>query len=516
MVHGALALSAPPVGATPLPAFETGASSTALGVVPLLAQSPDQPAQPDQPTSEVQPAPPSLPQGTDQPANLPVPTPLSPTSQPDPAQPAATAQAPGQPVLSQPVQPQPVRSQPVQSQPVQPGAAGPTPGTLTPLPQETQRPADIASFVATIVDGMQNGPRVWQSPDALIPDFDAITRAVGSLEGKQLDLRVVIWGPHAQALNAEEVAYKVGQALPGTVIAISPTQIGVYSTKVSADVIDQVFQDHRHQLTAEQDPAVIVQVLLDAFGPQHKPYTYQLPLFVGLAIIVVGLIGWFGLTYIRRSSLGSRLLSLMNQPVTFGAPVPRDTPTQRPETEAVRPATSKGRDLSNVIDLDDDAVMVDDHEPDLMTGTGSAISLTQRTSPRRPGTAGTSRSTDSLDPDAASTRPADQGPRSGRNQGLRAVGRVGEDPSGALAFAKMAHRQRLEHIGMRFVQASEGVVISEDMSLMNDFNAIGRDYRQVQRALDEATTAKDFSAIDQAIGRLSTALGALEQRFERE
>lgn len=356
--------------------------------------------------------------------------------------------------------------------PTQPGATAPqpVPGASAGVPN--QDGTDIAQFTAGILASMNGGPRIWQSPDAVIPDFNAVNDAIA--KASDLDMRVAIWGQADANVNAEDVAASLGQNLGGTIIAISPSSVGVYSASLSDEQIDGAMAGIAGQLAGEQDPAAIINQVTTALSGGSATAGSAgliLPALVGLAILIVGGGIWLLQGRTRavtrrdadapasadaRESWGVRLNRLL-----AGRTAAPDT-AETDHAEAADP-------------LDDD------HEVDQPVRRIAAEVI-----------------------DIESDMPRPEEVR------RSAVGAQ----TTASSYGKVAARTQLDQIAQRIVALSNQVVHTQDMALMSAFEQVAEAYTEAKTDLQHADRPVDVINVNDRLRTISDQLALLERRIE--
>lgn len=379
---------------------------------------------------------------------------------------------------STPVAPTP---QPASSQPASP----PT----TPLTTPGADGAQIAQFTAQILAAMDGGPRVWQSADAVVPDFNQINAALASPNAKALDVRVAIWGDGQPGVNAEDVATSLGQSLGGTVIAIGPSSIGVYATTRSEAEVDQAVGEVGPTVAGEADPAVIITRIIDALSGQSNATSsgLMMPVVVGVAIILVGSGLWFG---VGRGRFGARRgRSTKTNPMA-----PDDT---NPDGQSPTPTTgaSWGMRLNRFLAGDRSEEEAEASWPEEV---GEAEALEEDDYPGNQGVRRVAAEVIGIESDAPAnpTRTTPYQP-----------------VSTAASYGKVAARATIETIGQRIVALSRLVVQTNDMAIMEAFEHVAQQYTEAKTELDQAERPVDVINLNDKLAGIGEQLGVLERRI---
>lgn len=318
----------------------------------------------------------------------------------------------------------------------------------------------IAQFTATILAAMDGGPRIWTSPDAVIPDFAGVNAALDGPEARALDLRVAIWGPANAGVDAEDVAASLGQSLHTTLIAIGPDAIGVYSATHDEAAVQAATNTISGQLASESNPSVIITTISKALvGGSASGEGLSIPILVGIGISVLAGGAWF----VFGRGKGKGLGVILNQALSG------------------RGGRDEDEDHHEADDLDDD--FDDDLGEDAQDD-------------KNPGPPRQVRKVDAeiidIEPDASGPKPP---------------------VSTAAAYGKVAAKSRLEHIAQRIVVLSDQVVRTQDVALMGAFEQIADAYSQAKTDLDQAERPVDLINLDDTITALSEQLVVLERRI---
>lgn len=338
-----------------------------------------------------------------------------------------------------------------------PGATTGTPGRGS---------TDIAQFTAGILASMNGGPRIWQSPDAVIPDFNAVNDAIA--KATDADLRVAIWGAADAGVNAEDVATSLGQNLGGTIIAISPSSVGVYSANLPDKAVDQAMAGVASQLAGEQDPAVIITKVTEALagGMATSSIGLMVPALVGLAILIVGGGAWF---LLGRDRQRADQTSPRDTNASWGVRLNRLLVGRKADT---------GDDEADEVDVD---ALDDDYVVDQPVRRIAA---------------------EVIDIESDVPRPEEIS--------RSAVG----VQTTASSYGKVAARTQLDQIAQRIVVLSNQVVRTQDVSLMNAFEQVAAAYTDAKADLEHADRPVDVINLNDRLRSLSDQIAVLERRIE--
>lgn len=338
--------------------------------------------------------------------------------------------------------------------------------------QAGHRGTDIAQFTAGILASMNGGPRVWQSPDAVIPDFNAVNDAIA--KASDLDVRVAIWGQADANVNAEDVAASLGQNLGGTVIAISPSSVGVYAASLPDEQIDAAMAGVANQIAGEQDPAAIITQVTAALtgGSTAASSTGLLvPALVGLGILILGGGAWFlmgrGRGHAGQDSDG---LDAEEAPASWGVRLNRFLAGRTAE-----PGTGEDADSAEADPIAEDYV---------------ADQPVRRIA------------AEVIDIESDVPRPEEV-----RRSAVGAQ-------TTASSYGKVAARTQLDQIAQRLVALSNQVVRTQDMGLMSAFEQVAAAYTEAKTELEHADRPVDVINVNDRLRSLSEQLAVLERRIE--
>ncbi|WP_336249098.1 DUF6676 family protein [Stomatohabitans albus] len=367
--------------------------------------------------------------------------------------PSSAPAVPGQSLESSPEATQPISP----STPPTPGQPSPESGSALPAPG-----ADgTAPLIASIIAAMDGGPRIWSSPEATIPDFAAINAALESPEATKLDLRVAIWGADKPGVNAEDVAYGIGQAINGTVIAIGPDAVGVYSATHSDEALTAALEPVTAQLAGESNPAVVVSTVAMALtSAQPAQGSLYVPLLIGLAVLVIG--GGLWVVFGRKRMTG------------IGVTINRLLAGRTSDDEERSPSSSQAYEAEPAAAHTPPGGLADDQIPQSASIRRVAAEVID------------------IEPEGQTAK---------------------RSTSSAQRYGTVAQQQRLSLLGQQIVALSEVVARSEDMESMVAFELVASGYQETKEALAHVSRPIDLLDLDERITALSEQLVVLERRM---
>lgn len=155
---------------------------------------------------------------------------------------------------------------------------------------------------------------VYLDPDAETVDASRLRELVDEAAADGLELRVVVLGAADTAVDTVAFAEAVADTAGGTVLVFSPTAYGVSSVELSQADLDDALDEAARALGGP-DVADGVAAFIDA----TRPSSFNWPLLIGGAVLVLVVVGVAGRVVERRAKSRRRTRALERKWRELGA-----------------------------------------------------------------------------------------------------------------------------------------------------------------------------------------------------